>query len=385
MTSSFERLRMTDRIRNLLRLVAVFTLAFTLLPTTGWAQERPVVRAIMFWMEGCPNCHTILDDVLPPLQERFGDQFQITLVEVVSLEDVEVLFQVGEAFGYTRQQTGVPMLLIGDHAMLGSDEIPAKLPGLIERYLEALESVLPAESALSGICPPETETASDCNDETAPVLSENAPGMQTPGALRQPAQVEGYWLAIAIMAGMTLALILTLAVSARWMTFSGLSKIPEWTDLAIPLLSIIGISVAGYLAYIETLSIPAICGPIGDCNAVQSSPYAKLFGVLPVGVLGLGSYLAFLFLWLWTRRVSGKTARHIRQAILLLATIGVLFSLYLTYLEPFVIKAVCAWCLTSSVLITLILLASLKPSLLAAEPGKSLANTTSWKEFGAGS
>ena len=43
---------------------------------------------------------------------------------------------------------------------------------------------------------------------------------------------------------------------------------------------------AGYLTYVETQLVQAVCGPVGDCNAVQSSSYARLFGVLPVGVLG---------------------------------------------------------------------------------------------------
>ena len=42
-----------------------------------------------------------------------------------------------------------------------------------------------------------------------------------------------------------------------------------------------------------------------------------------------------------------------------------LFSLYLTYLEPFVIRAVCIWCLTSAVIITLLLLLSIDPALQA--------------------
>ena len=46
---------------------------------------------------------------------------------------------------------------------------------------------------------------------------------------------------------------------------------------------------------------------------------------------------------------------------------GVLFSLYLTILEPFVIRAACAWCLTSAVLVTLLMLLSLRPALQAIE------------------
>lgn len=46
--------------------------------------------------------------------------------------------------------------------------------------------------------------------------------------------------------------------------------------------------------------------PLGDCTAVQSSPYARLFGVLPVGVLGLIGYAVFLGAWLLNRIGRGR-------------------------------------------------------------------------------
>jgi len=52
-------------------------------------------------------------------------------------------------------------------------------------------------------------------------------------------------------------------------------------------------------------------------------------------------------------------------SVFVMAFLGVLFSLYLTYLEPFVIRAVCAWCLTSAVIIILLMLVSLRPALVA--------------------
>lgn len=137
---------------------------------------------------------------------------------------------------------------------------------------------------------------------------------------------------------------------------------PIGYSLLIPALALIGLGVAGYLAYVETQAVEAMCGLIGDCNAVQSSPYATLFGVLPVGVLGAVGYVAILAAWSWERTGSGRLARYSPLAVFGMSFVGVLFSIYLTYLEPFVIKAVCAWCLTSAVIITLIMLLSLNPA-----------------------
>ena len=66
----------------------------------------------------------------------------------------------------------------------------------------------------------------------------------------------------------------------------------------IPILCLIGFGVAGYLAYVETTQVEAVCGPVGDCNTVQQSEYARLFGILPIGVLGLFGYVAIFISWM---------------------------------------------------------------------------------------
>jgi uncharacterized membrane protein len=65
----------------------------------------------------------------------------------------------------------------------------------------------------------------------------------------------------------------------------------------IPVLCGIGLLLAGYLAYVESTEVRAVCGPVGDCNTVQQSEYARLFGVLPVGVLGIAGYVAIGLAW----------------------------------------------------------------------------------------
>jgi uncharacterized membrane protein len=149
---------------------------------------------------------------------------------------------------------------------------------------------------------------------------------------------------------------------------------PEWTDrkqlgMVIPALAVIGVFVAGYLTYVETSGTLAVCGPVGDCNAVQQSPYARLFGLVPVGLLGLVSYVVVFAAWFVTLKQQGSAADWARLVILAIAFIGTVFSIYLTFLEPFVIGATCLWCLTSSVVITALLW-------LAAGPG-----TAAWSRI----
>jgi uncharacterized membrane protein len=121
-------------------------------------------------------------------------------------------------------------------------------------------------------------------------------------------------------------------------------------------LALLGIGVAGYLSYIKAMNSSALC-PIGSCDAVQHSEWALLFGI-PVAYLGLLSYVVVLGLWVVSAVGDGPLSRLASVGVFATAVVGVLFSIYLTFLEPFVIKEVCVWCLASAVLMTLILLIS---------------------------
>jgi uncharacterized membrane protein len=94
------------------------------------------------------------------------------------------------------------------------------------------------------------------------------------------------------------------------------------------------------------------CGT-GGCETVQHSPWAVLFGV-PVPLIGLAGYGVLLLVALLG--VESPWSRHRAIPLLLAggATLGLLFSAYLTYLEAFVIHAWCRWCIASAVLAVLI-------------------------------
>lgn len=132
-------------------------------------------------------------------------------------------------------------------------------------------------------------------------------------------------------------------------------RLPGWS---VPVLSAVGIGVAAYLSFVEVTGAEAACGPVGDCNTVQQSEWAKLFGVLPVGVLGLAGYAALVAAWGVAR--SGSAPRRIAAwtAFWAMAWMGTAFSAYLTFLEPFVIGATCAWCVTSALVMALLLVAA---------------------------
>jgi len=106
-------------------------------PTVAPTPATPVVRTVLYWAEGCGHCSEVLDGILPQMQRKHGAQFEARLVEVVTLEDITAFYDVAEGRGFARGRASVPFLLIGDHALMGVEQIGRELPGLIETYLAA--------------------------------------------------------------------------------------------------------------------------------------------------------------------------------------------------------------------------------------------------------
>ncbi len=126
----------------------------------------------------------------------------------------------------------------------------------------------------------------------------------------------------------------------------------RWPHLSLAL-SLGGIAVAGYLTLVAYDQSLLVCG-IGSCATVQNSPYAKVAGV-PIALLGLGMYVV-LFLVGLVRWRSPLWSEILTSANVSVALAGTLYSAYLTYLELFVIHAICQWCVASALLVTGVLL-----------------------------
>jgi uncharacterized membrane protein len=118
-------------------------------------------------------------------------------------------------------------------------------------------------------------------------------------------------------------------------------------------LSALGIFVSGYLSVKGFTGGSLACSRWAQCDVVNNSMYAKIYGV-PVAFIGLAGYLILLGLAIAGLQTEGPTQRRLLGLSFLLALGGVGFSAYLTYLELYVIEALCNWCMTSAVLITLL-------------------------------
>ncbi len=121
------------------------------------------------------------------------------------------------------------------------------------------------------------------------------------------------------------------------------------------LISFIGILDTGYLIS-EHFSINnVICNIDDTCNIVLTSKYSNFFGI-PLAILGLMYYLTIFinsFLFKITKYTGYKTI------LLYLPFFSFIFSLFLIYLQLFILNSICIYCMASAILSTFIFILSI--------------------------
>jgi uncharacterized membrane protein/thiol-disulfide isomerase/thioredoxin len=326
---------MTTNISHL-RLLIVLLLLLLFTQPAGMVQaQSPVVKAVLFYSPTCPHCHAVMNEVLPPLFEKYGEQLQIVNVDVTTTHG-QALYQAAiNYYAIPSDRTGVPTLVCNNMVLVGSSEIPLLFPSLIEQGL--------AEGGYDWPAIPGLEK----------VLSLEGNKSPTAGTWQERFNTDpvGNSLSVVVLLGMVFSLARGLLAAWDGQFKKRLVEPPVWL---VPVFTSLGLIVASYLAFVETTGTTATCGPLGDCNAVQQSPYAFLFGFLPVGILGIFGYGLIAGVWIVQQYGPPEWAPAGRLGVWALATFGILFSVYLTFLEPFVIGATCIWCLSSALIMTVI-------------------------------
>jgi uncharacterized membrane protein len=362
------------------------------------------VRAVLFFSPTCGHCQLVISEVILPLLEQYGGRLNIAGVDI-SQPGGDVLFLAALQY-FNLESAGVPFLVIEDTYLVGSADIPEIFPGLIEQYLAQggvdwpdipglAEAMMAAEQTEASTPAGSTPTVESVETQAASLPVPSSP-TTIPGLIMTGDRsgdlwatfnrdLEGNVLAVIILLLMVLSVggaVLYLRRAPRGRPAAAVRS--GWRVWLIPVLCVVGLGVAGYLAYVETSQVEAVCGPVGDCNTVQQSAYARLFGVVPIGILGVAGYLLILLAWGIQRMGNQQVVAYASLALLGLTSLGVLFSIYLTFLEPFVIGATCAWCLTSALLMTTLFGLSLLPARQAlAEQfpkGKRVHNRTKLKQ-----
>jgi uncharacterized membrane protein len=127
--------------------------------------------------------------------------------------------------------------------------------------------------------------------------------------------------------------------------------------MIVATLSLAGIFVALYLLLYKLGMIGNLSCSVGSCETVNSSKWATFLG-LPVAGWGVAWYVAMFVLALVSTGARFEDSVVVSTVLLGVAATGLVFSLYLTYLELFVIDAICQWCVVSAIIVTLIFIVS---------------------------
>ncbi len=379
------------KTRATLLILLVATLVVVAFPASAQtdAEEGPVVRAVLFFSPTCGHCELVIREHLPVIFEQYGGEPTVLFDDTVPPDEVafyemtngtldillvDASVEIGAImFGEDSERLGidrpgVPRLDIEDIYLIGSEQIPAEFPGIIEEGLAnggiPWPEVPGIEDALATI-PDHSEATQPIDDDTPGDTTPANPTEALPVAAdetvgdkiaRDPV---GNGLAILVLAALLVSLVLVPVMVHRGSLHGG----PPWV---IPALAVVGLGVSLYLASVETSGVEAVCGPVGDCNAVQQSEYASIFGI-PIGVLGAIAYIGLIIGWIVTRVSKGRTADIATLLVAVTAFGGTMFSIYLTFLEPFVIGATCLWCLTSALAIAGLLWFTAAPGWAAFE------------------
>jgi len=139
------------------------------------------------------------------------------------------------------------------------------------------------------------------------------------------------------------------------MVFSEKKYIIRWISV---ILVLVGLADSIYLTWLKFANATAACGNIGDCESVNSSPYAEFAGI-PIALFGAIAYLLMLILLIMEPR-SEFMRTNAALGIFGISLTGVLYSAYLTYVEIAILHAICPYCVLSAVVLVALLVLSIK-------------------------
>jgi uncharacterized membrane protein len=116
--------------------------------------------------------------------------------------------------------------------------------------------------------------------------------------------------------------------------------------IAIAVVALLGVGVATYIFISDSTSgAPACLAGGTGCETVAKSSYSHILGI-NVAIFGLAGWFLILGSVLW-----GSDYARLAGFIFTLGGFG--FSIYLTYLEIWNIEAICQWCVSNAVLMTI--------------------------------
>ncbi len=113
------------------------TPAGPVVPVATEAYAEDAVHAYFFYANDCPHCHAALEEVVYPLETKWGDQLEVRLLEIGTPEYYEALMAVEAYFEVPATSRSIPTLVVGDQILIGESEINDNFPGIVSDGIAA--------------------------------------------------------------------------------------------------------------------------------------------------------------------------------------------------------------------------------------------------------
>ncbi len=127
-------------------------------------------------------------------------------------------------------------------------------------------------------------------------------------------------------------------------------------EILLMALSLIGFAVSAYIFYSKRFDKPLFCLRWHDCDAVVRSRYGKTFGVENT-IPGMGFYIiVFIYGLMQLLNQNVFKGVFVYYSIVGISVVSVLFSLYLVYVQKFILRQWCVYCIVSTISSILILI-----------------------------
>ncbi len=131
----------------------------------------------------------------------------------------------------------------------------------------------------------------------------------------------------------------------------------KWLYRASIVFTLIGLAAAIYTSIMKVTGSTTMCIGNGGCLVTLNSPYGQIYGI-PVAFIGVAGYLAILAVLILEKKAGTFFKQNASMITFGMVLLGFLFTLYLIYLEIFVIKDLCPFCVTSQVAMTFLFILS---------------------------
>jgi hypothetical protein len=109
----------------------------------------------------------VIQQVLPPIAEKYGEQLEILLINITTPEGRQLFQSAAEYFKELREIRGVPTLVVGEQVLIGSLEIPEQFPDIIEAGIHSGGIEWPSIPGLAEALPPPPNAEDEAQEESS--------------------------------------------------------------------------------------------------------------------------------------------------------------------------------------------------------------------------